>query len=208
MDLINGDCLEVMKTLGDNSIDLLFADLPYGCVSCKWDTEIDLELFWKEANRVCRDNTPMFFTCNAKFGNTLINSNKKFFKFEMIWLKSKPSAFLLAHKQPMRKHELVYVFYRKQPDIYGQNIKLYHTHKFLNSKSGMKGQDGLVYGEKVKSVQNKQYDPPLPVTVLKDEAEKYEGKNIYREHKVGTFAGNQGVIYNPPLPVTVLKEDE
>ncbi len=77
MNLIQGDCLEKLKELENNSIDLLFCDLPYGQTSCKWDCKIDLVKFWEEINRVCKITTPMFFTCSTKFGNTLINSNPK-----------------------------------------------------------------------------------------------------------------------------------
>ena len=79
MTLINGNCLEIMKDLSDNCIDLLFCDLPYGQTSCKWDCLIDLELFWKQVNRICKDDTAMFFTCSTKFGVALINSNPKKF---------------------------------------------------------------------------------------------------------------------------------
>ena len=79
MDLRNGDCLDVMKDLEKESVDLLFADLPYGQTSCKWDCLIDLDLFWKEVNRVCKKDAPMIFTCSVKFGNLLINSNPKNF---------------------------------------------------------------------------------------------------------------------------------
>lgn len=68
METYNNDCLEVMKGLSNNSIDLLFCDLPYGQTSCKWDCKIDLELFWKEVNRICKKECPMFFTTTTKFG--------------------------------------------------------------------------------------------------------------------------------------------
>jgi len=61
MELKHGDCLEQMKNIETNSIDLLFCDLPYGQTSCKWDCLIDLDLFWKEVNRICKDTSPMFF---------------------------------------------------------------------------------------------------------------------------------------------------
>ena len=173
MDLRHGDCLEVMKELEKDSVDLLFADLPYGQTSCKWDCLIDLELFWKEVNRVCKPDTPMVFTWSVKFGNTLINSNPKNFRYDLIWVKSATCGFLNAKKMPMKKHEMVYVFYNKLPKVYTENIALHHTHKFLNSKNGMKGQDDLIYGQAVKQVQNKKYDPPLPNSVIKEDTGVY-----------------------------------
>ena len=130
INLINGDCLEEMKKIEDNTIDLLFCDLPFGCTSCKWDCQIDLSLFWKQINRICKINCPMFFCCNAKFGNTLINSNPKNFRYDLIWIKSSSTSFLLSKKMPMKKHELIYVFYRKLP-YYDLSS---HKHKFLGEK--------------------------------------------------------------------------
>jgi len=130
MELYNQDCLEKMKDLSDNSIDLLFCDLPYGQTSCKWDSLIDLDLFWKEVNRVCKDTTPMFFTCSTKFGVSLINSNPKNFRYDLIWVKSSPCGFLNAKKMPMKKHEMIYVFYRKLP-LYDLSS---HKHKFLSER--------------------------------------------------------------------------
>jgi len=169
MNLYNKDCLEVMKDLSDNSIDLLFCDLPYGQTNCKWDCKIDLELFWKEINRICKINCPMFFTTTTRFGVDLINSNPKNFRYDLVWVKSASSGFLCAKKMPMRKHEMIYVFYRKLP-FYDLTS---HSHKFLKSTSGMGNcKSDICYGNKVASVQNKQYDPPLPVSILEVKSQK------------------------------------
>ena len=169
MELYNNDCLEVMKDLSANSIDLLFCDLPYGQTNCKWDCKIDLELFWKEINRICKKECPMFFTTTTRFGVDLINSNPKNFRYDLVWVKSASSGFLCAKKMPMRKHEMIYVFYRKLP-LYDLSS---HSHKFINSVSGMGNCKGDVcYGNKVASVQNKQYDPPLPNSILEIKSQK------------------------------------
>tara|TARA_R110002050_G_scaffold78805_3_gene168379 strand:- start:595 stop:1641 length:1047 start_codon:yes stop_codon:yes gene_type:complete len=204
MDLRNGDCLEVMKELENDSIDLLFADLPYGQTSCKWDCLIDLDLFWKEVNRVCKPDAPMVFTCSVKFGNTLINSNPKNFRYDLIWVKSAPCGFLNAKKMPMKKHEMIYVFYNKIPKVYTENIALHHKHKFLNSKNGMKGQDDLIYGQAVKQVQNKKYDPPLPNSVIKETNHENAYNTEKRKKPIVRSKPNQ---YETPLPNSVIKED-
>ena len=149
--LLNGDCLELMQDLSDNSIDLLFCDLPYGCTACVWDTPIDLNKFWKQVNRICKITCPMFFTCSTKFGVTLINSNTKNFRYDLVWVKSTPCGFLNAKKMPMRKHEMLYVFYRKLP-MYDLSS---HNHKFI----------------KETEIQNK-YEPPLPNSLLEIKSEK------------------------------------
>jgi len=196
MNLINGDCLEKMKDISDNSIDLLFCDLPYGQTSCKWDCLIDLELFWKEINRICKINCPMFFCCSTKFGVSLINSNPKNFRYDLVWVKSASCGFLNAKKMPMKKHEMVYVFYRKLP-LYDVSS---HQHKFI--KSNNKGEiNGEIYG-KVERVngQEGQYDPPLPNSVIKTELyssnNKEEPRELYR---------NEGGQYDPPLPHSLLE---
>jgi len=168
MNLFNDDCLEKMKDIKDEQIDLLFCDLPYGETSCKWDCEIDLDLFWKEINRICKKTCPMIFTCSIRFGNTLINSNPKNFRYDLVWQKSASSGFLNAKKMPLKKHEMIYVFYRKLPQVYTENIKLHHTHKFIKKE---KGRDKNIYKE-IKSCDLKEYEPPLPNTILEFKSEK------------------------------------
>jgi len=173
MELYNDDCLKKMKDIESNSIDLLFCDLPYGQTSCKWDCLIDLDEFWKQVNRICKDTTPMFFTCSTKFGVSLINSNPKNFRYDLVWVKSAPCGFLNAKKMPMNKHEMVYVFYKKLP-LYDLSS---HTHKFLKNKeesyitttlySDKKGKPRQVY-----RAEEGQYDPPLPNTILEVASEK------------------------------------
>jgi len=195
MELYNQDCLEKMKDLSDNSIDLLFCDLPYGQTGCKWDSLIDLDLFWKEVNRVCKINCPMFFTCSTKFGVSLINSNPKNFRYDLIWVKSSPCGFLLAKKMPIRKHEMVYVFYRKLP-LYDLSS---HSHKFI--KSNDKGNIGGLYGNVEKlNGEHRQYDPPLPVSVIKTKL--YSNKN--KEEPTELYR-NKGGQYDPPLPNSILE---
>lgn len=168
MELFNGDCLTIMPTIETNSVDLLFCDLPYGETACKWDCLIDLDLFWKEVNRICKQTAPMFFTCSTKFGVSLINSNPKNFRYDMVWIKSAPVGFLTARKMPMRKHEMLYAFYRKQP-LY--DIDNNHTH---TSKETTKNRMVGVYESETKlnlSIKKK-YTPTLPNSILEIPSEK------------------------------------
>jgi site-specific DNA-methyltransferase (adenine-specific) len=215
MYLINGDCLEVMKDFSNNSIDLLFCDLPYGQTSCKWDSLIDLELFWKEVNRICKDTTPMFFTCSTKFGVSLINSNPKNFRYDLVWVKSAPCGFLNAKKMPMKKHEMIYVFYEKLP-LYDLSS---HKHKFLKEGKSSKGDVGNECYGKFSYYNNgeKGYEPPLPNSVIKQERntpkleecfgkEYLKNKPNYREINPNLGAnGTDCHIYEPPLPHSLLE---
>jgi DNA modification methylase len=118
---LEGDCLEVMKTLPDKSVDCFLCDLPYGQLasgskSCDWDIKIDLELFWKQVERLAKsDNTPVIHFCNTKFGYDLIHSNPSWFRYDLVWDKQRGVSFLLANKQPMKSHEMIYVFSKKAP---------------------------------------------------------------------------------------------
>ena len=88
MKLINGDCIEKMKDISKNSIDIVIADLPYGRFPfLAWDTPIDLGKMWKELNRICKKTTPICLFADMKFAVELINSNPKHFKYEIVWNK-------------------------------------------------------------------------------------------------------------------------
>lgn len=113
--IIEGDCLEVMKMFPDASIDMVLCDLPYGTTQNKWDSIIDLKKLWKEYNRIVKPNGAVILTSQGVFTAKLIISNEKFFKYKLVWEKSKSTNFLNAKIQPLRKHEDVCVFYRKQP---------------------------------------------------------------------------------------------
>ena len=133
LQLLHGDCLELMKTLPDKSIDLFVCDLPYGCLKqekgatpfgrnvkgpsdsgCAWDIKIDLTAFWIQVKRLCKNaNTPVLMFCTAKFGYELIKSNEAWFRYDLVWKKSRAVGFLLANKMPTRAHELIYVFSKK-----------------------------------------------------------------------------------------------
>ena len=202
--LLNDDCLESMKDLSDNSIDLLFCDLPYGQTSCKWDCLIDLELFWKQINRICKITTPMFFTCTTKFGVSLVNSNPKNFRYELIWIKSASCGFLNAKKMPMRKHEMIYVFYRKLPfyDLSSHKQKCLPERKTIDYKN-----DSFLYGkidrpDYMRKNGESAYDPPLPNTIIKTEHKTAYGNNIHY-HNSGQKNGES--IYDPPLPNSLLE---
>ena len=212
MQLFNGDCLEIMKDISNNSVDLLFCDLPYGQTSCKWDCLIDLDLFWKQINRICKDDCPMFFTCSTKFGVSLINSNPKNFRYDLVWVKSSPCGFLNAKKMPMKKHEMVYVFYKKLPKVYTECIAEHHTHKFIKEGKSTTGDKGNECYGKFSFYNNgeKGYDPPLPTSVIRNDG---GCKSMYGEEKGKIFIydekgklRNSEPRYEPPLPTSVIGE--
>jgi len=108
------DCLEGMKQLPDNSIDMILCDLPYGTTACKWDTIIPLEKLWMQYKRISKDDTAIVLTASQPFTTDLINSNRELFKYCLVWDKVLHSNPLLSKIQPLRVHEDIVVFYKKQ----------------------------------------------------------------------------------------------
>jgi len=109
------DCLSGMKKIKDKSIDMILCDLPYGTTQNKWDSVIPLNRLWKEYQRIIKDNGAIVLTSQGIFTAKLILSNEQYFKYKVVWEKSKSTNFLNAKKQPLRKHEDICVFYKKPP---------------------------------------------------------------------------------------------
>ena len=233
LEIFNGDCLMIMEGLPENSVDVIFCDLPYGITSCKWDCKIDLKLFWENIMRIKKINTPIFMTTTTKFGVDLIQSCPKNcpFRYDLVWVKSAPAGFLCAKKMPMRKHEMVYVFYEKLP-FYDLSS---HTHKFLNKEKvmdkdkktlsvvtvGASGKEpepemrptdkykneSTMYGNidrpdfKRKDGES-MYDPPLPASCIYDQEHNSElYGNVKRDDR------KNKIVYDPPLPVSCIYDN-
>lgn len=115
LSLYNGDCLELMKKIPAKSIDMILCDLPYGITRCKWDVEIDLEQLWIQYERIIKDNGVICLFAQTKFFIKLVNSNAKLFRYDLVWDKVLVTGFLNANRQPLRQHEQIAIFYKKQP---------------------------------------------------------------------------------------------
>ena len=139
--LFHSDCLELMPTLPDKSVDCFICDLPYGCLTsarkgkrvgpltdpsdpnsniqivnepCAWDVPIDLPAFWAQVKRLARNNhVPVLMFCTSRFGYDLIQSNPSWYRYDIVWEKTNGVGFLSANKQPLRRHEMIYVFSKK-----------------------------------------------------------------------------------------------
>lgn len=118
--LFEGDCIETMRRFPDRCIDMVLCDLPYGTTENKWDSAIDLDALWREYRRIVKPEGAIVLTAQGAFTARLIVSNEGDFKYKLVWEKSKPTNFLNAKKQPLRKHEDICVFYRKQPAYHPQ----------------------------------------------------------------------------------------
>jgi site-specific DNA-methyltransferase (adenine-specific) len=172
---LHGDCLEVMKTLPDKSIDCFICDLPYGCLSakplvipntenkhrkacpptertgCAWDVKLNLTLFWEQVERLAKnDNTPVIHFCNSRFGFELYNSKPEWFRYDLVWNKEIGVGFLNANRQPLRSHENIYIFskkgaYYKRIDEYVEGAKEYPMKQGENKSQNVYGKCNEVH---------------------------------------------------------------
>lgn len=113
--LHHGDCLEIMPTIPSGSVDMILCDLPYGTTAIKWDTRIPFEPLWEQYERIIKENGAICLFSAQPFTTDLINSNRKLFRYEIIWEKTMKAGFVNARKMPLRGHENILLFYKKLP---------------------------------------------------------------------------------------------
>lgn len=113
--ILQGNCLDVLKTIPENRIDMVLADVPYGQTQNAWDIPIPFEPMWQQLRRVAKQDASIVLMAAQPFAAKLICSNLDDFRYDLIWRKNKPTGFLNAKKQPLRNHEHILVFYRRQP---------------------------------------------------------------------------------------------
>jgi site-specific DNA-methyltransferase (adenine-specific) len=145
INLQNGDCLELLKAVPENTFDLICADMPYGTTQCKWDTVIDLNLLWPELERVAKDNAAIVLFAQTPFDKVLGCSNLPLLKYEWVWEKPNATGFFNAKKMPMKAHENILVFYKKLP--------VYNAIKTTGHKRKTAGRIAIgseIYGKTVK----------------------------------------------------------
>ena len=215
--LINGDCLVEMKKLPDKSVDLLICDLPYFTINgtsetnCKWNKDIiDLDEFWKQFKRIRKSKrTACIHFCSTKFGYTLIKSNEKMFKMDMVWKKRNKTGGLQSRYRPMRNHEMVYFFYEQAPkynrDKYHKRI---NNQKIAKSETSA-GTKSDKFDNENKVRKQKNFNPVQPASVLEEhESVNYKTKsNEIHERTKAYMSGNKN-LYEPRLPASVVEEKE
>lgn len=112
MELYNGDCLEIMKTIPDKSVDFILCDLPYGTTACKWDSIIPFEELWEQYTRITKENSVIALFSTQPFTTKVINSNINNFKYTWYWKKNNVTGFAFAKYQPLRCIEDICIFYK------------------------------------------------------------------------------------------------
>lgn len=175
--VIKGDSIDIMKKIPDNSVDMVLVDLPYGTTQNKWDSILPLNELWKQYHRIVKQNGAMVFTASGLFTAKLMLSNPKEYKYKYVWVKSKATNFLNVKKQPLRKHEDILVFYRKQPTYNPQMTEGTSYSKGIRKKQ-LTGAYGNFQPVLVKS-EGKRY----PVDVIYAKTAESEGKVVHPAQK-------------------------
>ena len=160
-EVLQGDCLELMKDIPDGSIDAIITDPPYGTTACKWDSVIPFEPMWEQLKRVTKKNGAIVLFGSQPFTSALVMSNVKMFKYEWIWEKSKCGSPFTAKYKPMMKHENILVF--------GKGKTTYNPQKVQGEpykRVSKKGTNNMGYGAKAEVTYGSEDGTRYPKSVL------------------------------------------
>lgn len=197
---IKGDCLEVMKSIDDKSIDCIICDPPFGSTRCKWDIVIPFDKLWLHYNRIIKDNGAILLFGNEPFSSKLRLSNINDFRYDWYWQKDKGANFLFGNKQPLKVIEIISVFYKNQPT--------YNPQKEINPKGVSKrhlSKNPSKITKNVKEVMGESWHE----TVM-DETQNYHGKDYEPDKllpkQLVYFAREQrGKLHPTQKPVALLE---
>lgn len=115
MELYNADCFDILPKIKANSIDMILCDLPYGTTQNKWDCILPLDKLWEQYKRIIKENGVIALHADMPFTATLVTSCRELYRYELVWVKEKGSDFLNANRKPLKAHETIEIFYKKQP---------------------------------------------------------------------------------------------
>lgn len=149
--LYHGDCLEVMKDISDNSVDMILCDLPYGTTECKWDKFIDNKSMWEHYNRILKESGNIILFASQPFTTKLIESNPKMFRYEIIWIKTRPTGFANANCRPMKKHENILIFTKASTSTAGNIHATYNPQGLIECERKVKRTSRGYQGERQNS---------------------------------------------------------
>jgi len=167
IELLQGDCLAVMKEIESGSVDMVLTDPPYGTTSCKWDSIIPLEPMWEQLKRIIKPNGAIVMTASQPFTSALVISNPKMFKYCWVWEKERLTNVAQVKKRAGKTVEDVCVFYKKQPTYNPQMVKHegpLRSNKVKNGKMGALTDSGM---KKVKEYKDTGWRYPTQVLKFK-----------------------------------------
>ena len=151
-----GDCLEIMPTLPDKSIDMILCDLPYGTTACKWDVVIPFEPLWKEYKRLIKDNGAIVLTASQPFTSALVMSNPRMFRYCWVWDKTFGKEPFALNRRPMKAHEDICLFYKRQPVFNAQRTT---GTPYIDKRVGQKIQSDHYVKDRIGIVNNGTREP-------------------------------------------------
>ena len=164
--IYHGDCLEIMQSIPDKSIDMVLTDPPYGTTACKWDIIIPFEPMWEQLKRITKENAAIALFGSEPFSSHLRMSNIKMFKYDWVWLKSNGGGFLNANRQPLKRHESISIYCKKQSNYFPQKTKG-KKYRRTRASAGETTQDQTVAGW---VTDNNGYRHPLSYQKFSNEA--------------------------------------
>lgn len=199
-ELYDGDCLEIMKDIQDNSIDLILCDLPYGTTKCAWDIVIPFDKLWEQYNRLISKTGNIVLFASQPFTTDLIMSNRNGYKYSLVWEKNVPTGMTSAKYRPMKYHEDICVFNYNNA-IYNPIMKeRVGVGKDCYKYEHYAGESNHISLEKIK----KRYDPDFvqPSTILKfDVVPNRSGKlhptqkpTKLLEYLIKTFSNEDSIV--------------
>ena len=148
--VFHGDCLEVMRDIPNQSIDMILCDLPYGTTACKWDSIIPLDAMWRELKRVIKPRGAIVLMAAQPFTSALVMSQIDIFRYQWVWVKNRGTNFTNAKKQPIRKYEDILVFCKSTTRYFPQGIKLANIKNTNSVSAGGNTLRGVIQDSKGK----------------------------------------------------------
>ena len=184
--MFQGDCLELMKDIPDKSVDMILCDLPYGTTACKWDTVISFDKMWEQYDRIAKDNTAIVLFGTEPFSSYLRISNINQYRYDIIWEKERVTNFFFVKRQIAKCHEVISVFYKKQP-TYNPQMQYIEGKKAWKRKGGTLMKNSLYEGQDM---------------IEKDR----EGSELRYPRSVQKFSmHNNGLLHPTQKPVDLLE---
>lgn len=134
IELYNGDCLDIMSQLENNSFDLILCDLPYGTTKCKWDVIIPFDKLWEQYSRLIKEEGAIVLFGKEPFSSQLRVSNLDMYKYDWIWVKDTKSNFMQANHQPLNNIELISVFGKGYVRSIKDKVMMTYNPQFIEGK--------------------------------------------------------------------------
>ena len=181
--IYNADCINILKSMPDKSVDFVLCDLPYGITNCKWDNVIPFDLMWEQYNRLIKNRGCIALFCAEPFASKLRMSNIKQYKYDWIWDKCTLSNPLIAKYQPLRRYENIAIFSKMRHNYYPIFTTINNPRK--NHKPTKKKTDlfsGLASGYFERSEKNKKHNQRYPYNIIKLNRQSTECSNDKRLH--------------------------